>query len=148
MQDLTEAPYRIRLSARERASFAAASQGLMLVNGETTATVERNDPIEDTSGGRVDNWLPVFTLTGALRQAQGQREEVQGEQVRSLVDWEFLTRPYEVDRPAWKRVKPADRLVIRDGQAGEQVYHVVGDDSHRTGQVVMVISLTAVEGER
>lgn len=113
-----------------------------------TATIERNDPIEDASGGKEDNSFVAFTLQGALRQAQGEREEVQGEQVRGLVDWEFVTTPYPVDTPAWKRVKPADRLVIRDGQAGEQVYHVVGDDSHKTGQVVMVISLTAVEGER
>ena len=153
MTELKPAPSLIRLSPRERASFASASLGLALVNGLTTARVLRSVPEETDSGGHTDAWQTVDTLTGALRQAADGREGVEGEQVRASETWEFVTGPYPPETPAWKRVRPADRLAISETGIGESLYDVTGDDSGKTsftpgaaGGVVLVISLTRTEG--
>jgi hypothetical protein len=112
-----------------------------------TARHERAEVVE----GGVDaasEWQQIGALTGRLRRAKGQRVEVSGEQRRGRAEWEWLMSPYPVEMPATKRLKPDDRLIIRDGQAGEITYRVVGGDPGRTEGLLMVVGLVAIEGDR
>lgn len=115
----------------------------------TTISHERSgDGGQSSTGAPIDDWAVIRTFPGRIRQAKRQREEVNGEQVRAQADYECVCAPYPPDLPADKRIRGADRLVVRDGQAGEQVYQVVNDDAGRTGALLLTIQLIKIEGDR
>jgi hypothetical protein len=115
----------------------------------TTISHERSgDGGQSSTGAPIDDWAVIRTFPGRIRQAKRQREEVNGEQVRAQADYECVCEPYPEDLPADKRIRGADRLVVRDGQAGEQVYQVLGDDAGRTGALLLTIQLIKIEGDR
>lgn len=130
------------LTEEDRRMFSEAL--IYEMPGTTTAEHRRlNGTEQDGTGAPVDRWQTVGTFVGRLRTARGQREVFQGEQVHAAVDMEWVMPPYDLAAdplPADKRLKAKDQLRVNG-----RVFDVIGDDGGRSGALLLVVQLTAVE---